>query len=239
MRCLSVVGSVMPCVLLISVAACTAGSDDGSSAGASVSVTTTATALESSTELVTTVADPVTSPPSSSVSPTSSPTTTTSTSSTTTSTTVSPAPVVSFPIEVVDSAFLGIGQGTLLPDGLATLPQLGEPFEVDEPDFLACANLQLPRRWVARFDGLSTLWEGESFETAVLTNWMYSGALEDGVPQMAGSQGVTVGSNRADVLAAYPAAFDAGDMVYPDNTAWRFTMDGDTIASFGVIDCGD
>lgn len=144
-----------------------------------------------------------------------------------------------FPIEVVDSRFLGIGQGTLLRDGLAALPQFGEPFEVDEPDFLACANLQLPRRWVTRFDGLSTLWEGESFETAVLTNWMYSGAVEEGVPQMAGNNGVTVGSSRADVMAAYPDALDAGDMIYPDNTAWRFTMDGDTIASFGVIDCGD
>jgi hypothetical protein len=56
---------------------------------------------------------------------------------------------------------------------------------------------------------------------------------------MAGRNGVTVGSSRADVLSTYPDAFDAGDMVYPDNTAWRFTMEGDTIASFGVIDCGD
>ena len=81
---------------------------------------------------------------------------------------------------------------------------------------------------------MNLFFEGDSADTAILTNWHYTGGTAAGYSKMV-ANGVTVGSSRQDLLSADPAAYSTGDEVAA--LSLQFFLDGDTVTWFGVIDC--
>lgn len=160
-------------------------------------------------------------------------------------TTTLPAPSttvpLAVPVEVVDGAFLGVGYGSPLPEAQAALPQLGAPVQDGDLPFGARSNSTFCHYWLTELGALALVWEGETMDEAHVTNWQYAGSRVDGVPLMVGRAGVTVGSDRSSVLAAYAVqpADDLGDLVMVDGSRMRFGLEGDTVTSMGLIDCGD
>jgi hypothetical protein len=93
--------------------------------------------------------------------------------------------------------------------------------------------------WVLASGGLNLYFEGPSAETAVLTNWSYTGGPVLGFTEMVDAKGIGVGDTRQDLLAAYPSATDQGTQIFPSGGfgGVRFDLIGDKIDWFGVIDC--
>lgn len=56
---------------------------------------------------------------------------------------------------------------------------------------------------------------------------------------MVARNGTTIGDERQAVFAGYDDAQGSGDFIDAAGGSLRFMLDGDAVASFGVIDCGD
>jgi hypothetical protein len=76
----------------------------------------------------------------------------------------------------------------------------------------------------------------------IISNWRYLGPDGDH-PEivMVARDGLTIGSSRSEVLAAYPDVTDFGDLidVNEGSGGFRFWLDGELISQFGVVDCAD
>jgi hypothetical protein len=138
------------------------------------------------------------------------------------------------PLEVVNGVFLGISQGSLLVDAARAL-NLTPVLNPQTNGYGCMGNGDV---WVLASGGLNLYFEGSSAETAVLTNWSYTGGPLLGFTEMVDAKGIGVGDTRQELLAAYPSAADYGTQIFPpDGSNMRFDLVGDTIDWFGVIDC--
>jgi hypothetical protein len=147
---------------------------------------------------------------------------------------------------VTNGTFLGVGP-------------LGSPFAAAEPVLQQATQLladgtALPTHvvgcrvdqsgasgvWMTLRGGLYLLWEGVTTETARLTNWGYvdpaivAATISPG-PALITDTGITVGSPRAAVLAAYSSAAGTGDVI--DVPGLRFELAGDVVRWFGQTSC--
>jgi hypothetical protein len=227
--------------VVVLVSACS--SDDDGSAPSTNAVTTPVSSPSLATDPPsTTLASEPTAPtavsttevaPSTTAAPTTEPPTTVPAPPTTAALVV--------PIEVIDGRFAGIGYGSLLPEAMAALPQFGAPHQGADLPFQACTNSAFGGYWLLAYGSLAIVFEGETLEQAHLTNWWYTGATVDGGPLMTARDGITVGSNRADIIAAYAEQppDDLGDTILVDGSLLRFELEGDTVVAMGLIDCGD
>lgn len=91
--------------------------------------------------------------------------------------------------------------------------------------------------WLTEVGGLYIVWEGELLETAFTGNWGYTGSDEP--PLVVDPAGITIGSTRAEVLAAHgDAVVDYGDELWADQLRFRIDV-SDEVYWLGSIDCGD
>lgn len=120
--------------------------------------------------------------------------------------------------------------------------QLGEPTAdsgwgpLESSPSWACASF--PETRTVTWGGLQIVLEPR--EPGAISNWRYTG-FDPAAPQveLEASSGVTIGSTRADVLAAYNNKQDFGDVIDTyDGGELRFGMEGDVVTWFGVIFCG-
>ena len=76
----------------------------------------------------------------------------------------------------------------------------------------------------------------------IISNWRYLGPDPDH-PEigLVARDGLTIGSSRTELLAAYQDVTDFGDFidVNEGGGGFRFWMDGEQISQFGVVDCAD
>jgi hypothetical protein len=142
------------------------------------------------------------------------------------------------PVEVVDGTVHEIGRGMRLPDAIRILGVSPIPASDLEPEVSdrACTSTAMP--WVVRTGGLTLVFEGPSPDRAWLTNWWYSGGPAAGFTEVLAPHGVAIGERRDDVIRAYGAVTDLGEVIdVVDPAPLRFGLDGDRITWFGVIDC--
>jgi hypothetical protein len=190
-------------------------------------------ASDTSPAVETNTAPPDTAPPDSTVVP--------STASTVTPS-VAPAPSTTLPsaspINVGDGTILGISPGSTHTAAVSRLPALADPVAGGETTF-ACLNVRYPNHWVSQLGTLVLVWEGQTLSDAVLTNWQYTNPDPSRSPTVVARNGVTVGSDRSSVLAAYSNAIDSGATIDANDVELRFGLTGNTVVSLGHIDCGD
>ena len=152
---------------------------------------------------------------------------------------------LSVPLQVVQGRFLGIGPGSSLADALRTLGVTPVVEQGDQPSHATDATTMLPclsgggERWLIKAAGLTLLFEGPTAGAAKLTTWRYTGGPTIGFTQMVAPPGITVGSTRREVLAAYDNAVDLGDAVEViPPVALHFGLQGGSVAWFGDVSCG-
>jgi hypothetical protein len=141
-------------------------------------------------------------------------------------------------LEFVDGKFLGIAQGSRLPDVVLILGitpvRVSELDPADVP--FACTGTDDPS--VIRTGGLALVFEDVAADTSVLTNWTYSGGPIAGYEELVAPNGVKVGDTRQDLTTAYTDFQDFGDVIdVYQPVHLRFAFEGDTIKWFGIIDC--
>ncbi len=148
---------------------------------------------------------------------------------------------LSVPLQVVQGRFLGIGLGSSLADALRTL---GVTPVVEQGDQPSEATTMRPclggggERWLIEAAGLNLLFEGPTAGAAKLTTWRYAGGPTIGFTQMVAPRGITVGSTRRALLAAYHNAVDLGDAVeVTPPVALHFGLQGGSVAWFGDVSC--
>ncbi len=150
-------------------------------------------------------------------------------------------PVASTALQIVGGRFLGIGSGTLLSDAAATLglePEVSTAIPA-LPGSTWTPCLTLPGdHWTITDGGLVLVFEGDTADTAKLTNWAYAGGPVAGSPSMATTEGIGIGSVRADLQAAYPALTDlVNEVDVNEPVNLRFGLEGDTVVWLGRVDC--
>ena len=240
----------------VTLAACSSGSDDVSEP--------TATPAAASGQ--TSTPDSVTG--SASTPPTTAPPRSTSTTSTTTDPVpvVSPSiPVAAATTDVPESSvappddgppavvvvdvgqFLGLGLFSPGADVVTRLSEYWGPPTADtgwqgQTTDWAC-EWGMEQRALHRGGLEIVLSTNESIGTdGIISNWRYVGPDGDH-PEivLVARDGLTIGSSRSEVLAAYPDVTDAGDFIDVNEGAggFRFWVDGEQVSQFGVIDCAD
>lgn len=156
-------------------------------------------------------------------------------------TVASPAPTttlppdLTYPVVITDGTFLGVAPASRLPDADLSVQAATAP-TTDLPPSV-CANTTGPYQ-MTFIASLFILWETDTSGTPVMTNWMYLGASIDDQPQMITDRGITVGSTRADLFAAYPEAFELGPDAVELPGMRAYLADG-RVAALGRVDCGD
>ncbi len=161
---------------------------------------------------------------------------TTTTAATTTTTTT----IVSKPgaLEFVDGKLLGIRQGSLLTfaaEVLGVTPV--RLFDVEfDPPISACIGT--PNPWVIRSGGLTLVFEGSSAETAILTNWTYTGGFAAGFTEIVAPYNIRIGDPRSTLQAAYPSFTDYVDEIHVGIPFYlRYGVENNIVNWFGIIDC--
>jgi hypothetical protein len=81
------------------------------------------------------------------------------------------------------------------------------------------------------------VFEGDTLETAQLTNWSYVGGPVAGFTEMVAPGGIRIGETRDQLVEAYPEHADYGDEIDVSSPFLEFILDGDAIMRFGVIEC--
>ncbi len=141
-------------------------------------------------------------------------------------------------LEFVDGALLGIHLGSLLSaaaESFGLTPAHLADVESDPP-VRACTGTPAP--WAIRSGGLIMVFEGDSAETAILTNWTYTGGPVAGFAEIVAPHDVRIGDPRADVVEANPDGDDYGDEIHVGSPFYlRYGIDNDVVAWFGIIDC--
>lgn len=179
-----------------------------------------------------------------------------SSSASSTSTVVSSLPVTSSPpvtapsttttavanetvaLEFVDGALLGIAQGSSLTSamsafGVTPVPYFGTDFD---PPVNSCTGT--PEPWVIRSGGLTLVFEGSSEETAVLTNWTYTGGPTAGFAEIVAPGDMRIGDPRSKFEAANPTFTDyGGELDVGEPFFLRYGFENDVVSWFGIIDC--
>ena len=156
------------------------------------------------------------------------------------------SPRVSVPLEVKGGTFLGIGTGSFLPDALAVLGvavvavPAGQPQGeqgIEATDLTPCSTS--PRdHWMMNADGLTLLFEGPSPDTAVLTNWEYTGGPAIGFTELVAPKGVKIGGTRRDIATAYKKLVDLGATIQVgEPVQLQFRLRGNSIVGFGSTAC--
>jgi hypothetical protein len=141
------------------------------------------------------------------------------------------------PINVGEGTILGIGPSTPFGTAVAKLPALANP-TIDGETTFACLTPTFAHHWVSRLGGLVLVWEGQTLDDAVLTNWQYTQPTPGAAATVVARDGVTVGSSRNAVVAAYPNAVDLGATIDVADVGLRFGLSGTTVIWFGHIACG-
>ncbi len=144
------------------------------------------------------------------------------------------------PIVVSGTDFFGVRGGSPLGDADPVLQEATAVFPTgatSPPNVFACSSFG-PTIWLTLLGGMYVQWEGESVETAQPSNWGYTGgAVVDG-RAIVTDTGVTIGTRRDDVIAAYGGSVvDYGDEL--DAAGLRFRFQDGVVVFIGRIDCGD
>lgn len=233
-------------VAVLTVAALAACSSDGSSSATDPAPTTVDSSVPDTTAAATTSVAPTTVEPTTAapttVEPTTLPPTTVPPTTAPPETTAPPTTAPTGPFEIVAGLFNGVGLGTKYADAIAAFPALADPPLAVPPamDTPLC-SISAPFSEMRHDGPLTVLFEGDDLATSVITNWYYGrGGAPDDLTLVARA-GVTLASSRAMVGAAYPEAgvdepFSV-DFIDVDN--FRIGFDGDSVAWFAVIICGD
>jgi hypothetical protein len=140
-------------------------------------------------------------------------------------------------LEFVDGKFLGIAEGSLLTSAAQALGISPVPFSEAEFDTPVYACTGTPDPWVIRTGGLTLVFEGSSADTAILTNWTYTGGDAAGFTEMVAPRGIRIGDSRESLIAAYPDYVDYGDEITVTDPYLEFVIDNETVTRFGIIEC--
>jgi hypothetical protein len=141
-------------------------------------------------------------------------------------------------LEFVDGKLLGISQGSLLSFAAEVLGITPVPLFDGElnPPVYACTGT--PDPWLIRSGGLTLVFEGESAETAFLTNWMYTGGPAAGFTEIVAPNDVRIGDPRSKLEAANPGFTDYGTQIDVGSPFYlRYDVENDIVNWFGIIDC--
>lgn len=167
---------------------------------------------------------------------------TTSTATTAPPTTTTAAPTTSDPgpLFFVDGALLGIAQTTSLADGVAALGV--QPLQQGDPGFeegmLDGSCTGTPDPWVLRSGGLTFVYEGTSPETAILSNWRYTGGPAAGYTEVVAPFDIRIGDPRSKVEQAHPDGSFSDDEIHVGVPfPLRFGIENGVVAWFGIVDC--
>jgi hypothetical protein len=160
---------------------------------------------------------------------------TTSTITTTATTTTVTKPGA---LEFVDGKLLGIAQYSLLTFaaqvlGVTPVPLYDQEFD---PPVHACTGTLQP--WVIRSGGLTLVFEGSSADTAVLTNWTYTGGPAAGFTEIVAPYDIRIGDPRSKLEAANPDRADYVNEIHVGTPFYlRYGLENDVVNWFGIIDC--
>jgi hypothetical protein len=232
LRCINLgCGVTMAAVLF---AGC--GGDDDPAAASSTDATVVSSTAVTTTIVTTTV--PLTTVPATTALTTTVLTTTVPTTTVASSTTAPATTAPAGPLVFDGATFLGLVQGSPISAGVAAFGV--EPVAMSALDpgpVYACTGTPDPQ--VIGVGGLTLVFETpEPGVEPILSNWEYVGGPVGAYTEMIAPNGIRLGDSRATLLAAFPDHYDQGtDVSVFDPTPLRFSLAGDAIEWFGVVDC--
>ncbi len=106
----------------------------------------------------------------------------------------------SAPLKVVEARFLGVGSVSFLSDataalGVAAVEERQDEVKQPNPAIPFAACLTHPgNHWSIYAGGLTMVFEGESADSAQLTNWQYTGGPIAGFSEMVAPNGIAIGA---------------------------------------------
>jgi hypothetical protein len=143
---------------------------------------------------------------------------------------------VDFPAIASGQTVLGVGPGAPWASAHPVLQAAAQQLVGTPPALVrVCLPTQQPA-WSAQIGGLYVVWQGDTRETAVARGWGYVGSATGDPQQVVTAAGVSIGSTRQQVLAAYPAATVVGSTLI-DTTDAEFELVNDTVTWFGWNEC--
>ena len=147
---------------------------------------------------------------------------------------------LSVPLVVAHGRLLGIGVGSSLADALRTLglTPVVEPGAQPSGAIAMHPCLGGSEHWVIHAANLTLMFEGPSTGAARLTTWQYTGGPSIGFTQVVAPHGITIGSTRSEVLAAYDTAVEIGDAIeVASPVSLQFGLHSGAVAWFGDVSC--
>ena len=147
---------------------------------------------------------------------------------------------LSVPLVVSHGRLLGIGVGSSLADALRTVGLTPVVETAAQPSGAIAMHPCLGggEHWVIHAANLTLMFEGPSAGAAKLTTWQYAGGPAIGFTQVVAPHGVTIGSTRSEVLAAYDTAVEIGDAIeVASPVALQFGLHSGAVAWFGDVSC--
>lgn len=229
-RVLSIRCSVGLGTALVALALAGCGGDDDTAGVSSTDGPAETTATSTTTTTETTV--PATTVPVTTVPVTTVPVTTAA--ATTVPATTAPAG----PLVFDGATFAGLAQFSPVSAAVAAFGVEPVALATLAPGPLyACTGTPDPQ--VIGVGGLTLVFETPApGEEPILTNWEYVGGPVGTYTEMIAPNGIRLGDSRSTLLAAFPDHLDlGGDISVFDPTPLRFSLVGDAIEWFGVVDC--